>query len=127
MKPRHGLTLIEVIVAIVLLGVSILELQLVAATMLHQTTESQLRMTAAQLAEDRIDLIKLEPLYANISNYASTENSIPSFPNYTRQTVVDVRRDSTKTGVTEYKRVSVTVRGPGLTVPIVRTLTIGAP
>lgn len=127
MKNQNGFTMVEVVVSLLLLSVSVLGLQLVAATMVRQTSQSQVRLSAAQLAEDRIDLIRLEPVYNNINNYAASENSIPGFPNFTRQTVVNVRRDSTAAGITDYKRVSVTVRAPGLIAPVIRTITIGAP
>lgn len=127
MKAREGFTLVEVIVALMLLSIAVLGLQLVAASMIRQTTQSQVRMSAAQLAEDRIDLIRLEPVYANVGGYAATEGAITGFPNYTRTTTIYARRDSTAAGITDYKRVSVAVSAPGLATPIVRTITLGAP
>ncbi len=53
MRARTGFSMVEVIIALVLLGVAVLGLQLVAATMVRQTALSQVRLTAAQLAEDR--------------------------------------------------------------------------
>lgn len=127
MRAREGFTMVEVIVALLLMSVAILGLQLVAASMLRQTSASQVRLTASQLAEDRVDLIKLEPVYANLSNYAVVETDITGFPNYTRRTTLLARRDSTSNGITDYKRITVAVTAPGLATPIIRNLTIGAP
>lgn len=127
MKERAGFTMVEVVVALMLMSIAVLGLQLVAAGMLRQTSASQIRLTAAQLAEDRIDLIKLEPIYANLSNYVATETNITGFPKFTRETVLTARRDSTAAGVTDYKRITVSVTAPGLTTPIVRNITVGAP
>lgn len=127
MKTRDGFTLVEVIIAILLLAMGVLGLQLVAATMVRNTSLSQTRLSAAQLAEDRIDVIKLEPMYANIAGYAATETTLPGFPNFRRVTTVDEEYDSTAAGITDYKRITVAVSAPGLTTPILRVITIGAP
>lgn len=127
MKVRAGFTMVEVIVALMLMSVAVLGLQLVAASMLRQTSASQVRLSAAQLAEDRVDLIKLEPIYDNLSNYVATETNIVGFPRYTRRTTLLARRDSTAAGITDYKRITVAVTAPGLATPIMRNITVGAP
>lgn len=127
MMTRNGFSLVEVIVALVLMSIAILGLQLVAASMLQQTSASQIRLSAAQLAEDRVDLIKLEPNYANLSNYVAVETNITGFPRYSRRTTLVARRDSTASGITDFKRMTVAVTAPGLATPIIRNVTVGAP
>ena len=127
MKQQNGFTLIEVIVALLLLSFAVLGLQLVAGTMLRQMTTSQVQLSAAQLAEDRIDFIRLEPVYANLPSYAATEAAITGFPNFQRVTSIRHVRDSTARGVTDYRRITVRVTAPGLPTPVTRTITIGAP
>ena len=127
MRVRNGFTMVEVIVSLVLLSIAVLGLQLVAASMLRQTSVSQVRLSAAQLAEDRVDLIKLEPNYGNLSSYVATENNITGFPRYTRRTTLLARRDSTVNGITDFKRITVAVTAPGLSAPIIRNVTVGAP
>lgn len=127
MRARAGFTLVEVVMALMLLSVAMLGMQMIGLTMLRRTTTSQVRLSATQLAEDRIDMIKLEPVYANVDSYARTESTITGFPGFTRVTAVNARRDSTATGITDYKRVTVTVSGPGLEFPVSRNVTVAAP
>jgi prepilin-type N-terminal cleavage/methylation domain-containing protein len=127
MRARCGFTLVEVIMALMLLSVSMLGMQMIGVTMLRRTTTSQVRLSATQLAEDRVDVIKLEPVYANVDSYAATETALPGFPGYTRTTSVNGRRDSTATGIIDYKRVTVSVTATGLTMPVSRNITIAAP
>jgi type IV pilus modification protein PilV len=127
MSARHGFSLIEVIVALLVLSVGVLGMQLVAATMVRQLSVGQVQMSAAQLAEDRMDLIRLEPSYANLPSYVATEANLPGFTGFSRSTAVVHVRDSTAAGITDYRRVTVRVMAPGLTTPITRTLTVAAP
>ena len=125
---RHGFSLIETLVALVLLGVVVLGIQGSTARMITQTTRSNTEILAMQLAEDRIDLIKMDPQYDSlVARYGTTETSIPYWPGFNRTTQLTARRDSTANGITEWVKVTVTVIGPGLRIPFVRSVTIGAP
>lgn len=127
MSARKGFTLVEVVMALMLLSVSMLGMQMIGITMLRRTTTSQVRLSATQLAEDRIDMIKLEPVYANIDGYATTESTVAGFPGFARVTAVNARRDSSAAGITDYKRVTVTVTAPGLNPAVSRNITVAAP
>ena len=125
---RNGFTLIETLVALVLMGVVVLGIQGTTARMITATTRSNAEVLAMQLAEDRIDLIRMDPQFDSIaSRYGGKEIDIASWPGYTRQTLAAVRRDSTANGITQWIKVTVTVIGPGLHLPFTRTVTIGAP
>ena len=123
---RAGFSLVEVTVALVLLSVSVLGLQLMTGQALHRMRSSHVSLTAAQLAEDKMDAIRLEPVYANLPSYAGVENPV-GFPGYQRTTTIVQRRDSTAQGVTDYRTITVAVTGPQLRVPVKRTLIVGAP
>lgn len=127
MKAQAGFTLVEVVVALMLLTTTVMGMQLLTGQMLRRMTTSQIQLSASQLAEDRLDLIRLDPNYTNLPTYAGTENSIAGFAQYTRITTIVQQRDSTSTGITDFRRITVEVRAPGLTPPIKRTLVIGAP
>jgi len=127
MSRQNGFTLLEVIVALMLLTTTVMGMQLVTAQMLHRMTISQVQLSASELAEDRLDQIRLEPDYTRLPVYAETESAITGFPNFTRKTTVVQQRDSTSRGITDFRRITVEVRAPGLTMPVARTLVIGAP
>jgi hypothetical protein len=95
--------------------------------MFRRTTTAQQQITAAQLAEDRIDLIKLEPLYANLPSYVAPESTIPGYPDFRRTTAVVQKRDSTARGIRDYHVVTVQVMAPGRADPVVGVHSAGAP
>lgn len=127
MKTRDGFTLLEVVVALVLLSITVMGMQLVTVTMLRNQTSAHARLTGAQLAEDRIDRVRLEPDYAALPGYALTEDTVAGFPGFRRVTEVRTNRDSTARGIVDYREITVRVTGAGLPTPIVRSLIIGAP
>lgn len=127
MKNRNGFSLLEVIVALMLLGTTVMGMQLVTVTMLRNQRTAHARLTAAQLADDRMDRVRLEPDYAALPGYALVEDTVTGFPLYRRQTEVRTRRDSTARGIVDYREVTVRVSGRALPVPVVRSLIIGAP
>jgi Tfp pilus assembly protein PilV len=124
---RAGSSLVEVIVALMLLMVTVTGMQNAATKMFQRTTTAQQQLTAAQLAEDHIDLIKLEPDYANLPSYIATESAIPGHPTYRRTTTVVQHRDSTARGIRDYRVVTVRVVAPGRAHPVVRVHSVGAP
>ena len=118
----------EVIVALMILAVAMLGSQALAATMVRTVTTSNAQMAAAQLVEDRIDLIRTDPSYDSLSTkYAGTESTLPGWPTFQRVTQLSRTRDSTAAGITDYIMVTVQVSGTGLRVPVRRTTVIGSP
>lgn len=121
MTNRAGFTLIEVLVAMVLLGFAVLGVQ---ATMTDRFVrdvgvEDQ-RATAQQLAADRLATVQNDPQYTALaSRYAGAEDSVPGFPRYQRSTFV---REATG-----HTLVSVRVVTPALRDTVMRTLAVGAP
>ncbi|NIS31450.1 MAG: hypothetical protein GWN73_14560, partial [Actinobacteria bacterium] len=83
---------------------------------------------AAQIVEDRIERIRVEPGYASLSaRYAESGTALPDHPGLARETVIARHRDSTATGITDFTRVTVTVDGTGLPRPVSRTVTVARP
>lgn len=123
---RSGFTLVEVIVAVViLLGVVLGITQLTART-IHTLTTSDRQLAAVQLVEDRLEQVRLDPDYAQLeSSYGGTEYTFRSLPGFARTTqIVHVGGDGKGP---DYKRITVSVTGPGLPAPVARTETVGAP
>jgi type IV pilus modification protein PilV len=127
MKTREGFTLIEVIMALMILSVAILGMQAMAGTMLRRVTLSNTQLEAIQLAEDRLDMIRLEPAYVNLDSYVANENPVVGKPSFRRITSVVRTNTTTTNGTTDYKKITVEVRGPGGIAPVIRSITIGAP
>jgi prepilin-type N-terminal cleavage/methylation domain-containing protein len=128
MTARPGFTIIEVLVALMLLAVVLVGMQTATGRFVGTVAASDRQATAIQAAEDRIELIRTDPQYDQLENrYEKVETNIPEFPGFTRRTDISTVRDSSSNGVTHYTRVTVTVTGQGLAAPVERTVTIGRP
>lgn len=124
MADRRGFTLIEVILALSILLVVMVGFVSMTGRTVHVAATSDREQAAIQLATDRIEQVRSDPNYAALDTlYAKTESSFPTLPGFTRTTQI-VR---TTTGANDYKRITVTVSGPGLAAPVTRTVTVAAP
>lgn len=125
-RSRLGLTLVEVIVALGILGSVILALGIFSARLAQATSSSRFRITASQLAADQIENVKGAPRYTAIETlYVGTVANIPNYSGYTRQTWV-TRVGGGASDTTDYKIVTVQVTNPQM-VGSVRKTTIIAP
>jgi prepilin-type N-terminal cleavage/methylation domain-containing protein len=108
-RPRHGLSLVEVIVSLAILGGVLLALGMFSARLAQATSTGRIRVTAAQLAADRLETVKTAPRYSAIESlYVATENTVAGFPGYKRQTWVD-RVGGAVTDTIDYKIITVQV------------------
>ncbi len=124
-RPRAGFTLVEVAIALSLLGIVTLALMAASGRMLHTVTDDRLRTTAAAAADARIGLVRQWPTYATLdSAYAGTEANTP-LPGWSRTTTVV--RTGGANQANDFKRVTVSVTGPGLPAPVTRSVTVAAP
>ena len=124
---RDGFTLIEVMMAIVILLGVVLGMANVTGRMMHTITTSDRAAAALELAADRLEQVRLDPNYDGLeATYKGTESNFPTLPGITRTTAITHTGGLGKSGP-DYKRVTVTVDGPGLLAPISRTVTVGAP
>lgn len=126
MRRRTGFTLIEVMIALVILTVVLLAIGGATARYVHSVATSDWEEAARQLAHDRIEEIRLYPDYGGLDTlFQAVESGFPSLPGYTRTTqVVQVGGPGRPM---DFKRITVTVDGPGLVDPVARTITVGAP
>jgi len=125
MRRRRGFTLIEVMISLVILTVALLGTASVTGWFVHTVATSGRSSAASQLAADRIEEVRLQPDYGVLESFAATETGFPSLPGFTRVTQV-VRVGGTGMS-TDYKKITVTVTGPGLTAPVSRTVSVAAP
>jgi prepilin-type N-terminal cleavage/methylation domain-containing protein len=132
-RARRGLSLVEVVVALAILGTVMLGLGMFSAKMSQATSGSRLRILAGQLANDRIDSVKTAPRYSMIESvFVKTETSVhdPAFGKtgaspeiFTRQTWV-TRVGGKVTDTTDFKLVTVQVSSPNMQGTIRKTTAI---
>ena len=125
-SSRAGFTLIEIMIALVILSVVVIGMSSATGTFLHRVTVDDITVSAIALADDRIETILMDPDYRALDTaYVGTESNFPGLAGMTRVTVI------TRVGGTgqtqDHKRIVVTVSGTGLKAPIKRSATVAAP
>jgi Tfp pilus assembly protein PilV len=125
---RDGFTVVEVLLALVLLSFMIMGFQAATGEIIHYAARSDRQAVAIQMAEDRLDLIRMDDDYDLLAaRYGGTETAVPGYVGLQRTTRVVRTRSTQNTGLLDYTTVTVTVRGDGLRDPVARTLILGAP
>jgi prepilin-type N-terminal cleavage/methylation domain-containing protein len=124
MNGERGFTLIEVIIALTILLVVMVGLVTMTGKTTNIAATSDRQEAAVQLASDRLDQVRSNPDYAGLdTTYGGTESSFPTLPGFTRTTLLVRTLSSTQ----DFKRVTVTVSGPGVNPAVSRTVTVAAP
>lgn len=124
MRRTAGFTLIEVLIALTMLTVVVLAMGAATGRFVHTVAVSDRQAAAHQLAHDRVAAVQLHPNYATIdATFSGTETSFPTLTGFTRTTVVTTVVDTQN----NFKRITVTVNGPGLLQPVARTVSVAAP
>lgn len=125
---RRGFTLVEIIVALLLLSVAVLGMGASSATLVRRAMEAEMESLAQQAVEDRLALVALEPTYSAIDSYIGTESAVPGLEGASRITAVEhVRADGTGGRMIDYREITVTVTGGPIRIPYSRSVTVGAP
>lgn len=126
LTDRGGFTMVEVIVALVILSVAVLGLAGSATQLTTSAANAEVRAQATYAAQDRIGLIEMDGRYALLDSlYEGVESDIPA-SGFTRTTTVE-HVSTTSPDTLDYRVVTVAVAGPGLTAPVERTLMVAAP
>jgi prepilin-type N-terminal cleavage/methylation domain-containing protein len=124
MARRDGFTLVEVVMAMSILLIVMLTLITMTARTVHVSTTSEREQVAIQLVSDRTDEIRTNPNYAGLDSlYEGTETNLSNVVGFTRTTNIV----QTTSGGHDFKKVTVTVTGPGLATPVARTIVVAAP
>jgi prepilin-type N-terminal cleavage/methylation domain-containing protein len=125
---QRGFTLIEIMIALVLLAVVILGLATTTSQFVHTVVEGQGRTAGIELAQQRIAQIQLAPNYAALDTaFGKTETTFPGLTGYKRITTVRHVGSSTDTISGDYKLFTVKVMAPGIADTIQRTVLVAAP
>jgi prepilin-type N-terminal cleavage/methylation domain-containing protein len=126
MRAKNGFTLVEVMIALVILIVVVVGFMSTSGKLMHTVTVNDRHEAAIRLAYDRIEMVRLDPRYTKLESlYVATETNFPTLPGFTRVTTMALVGGPSQ--LTDHKKVTVTVSGPGLTSPVKRTTTVAAP
>lgn len=122
---RSGFTLIEVMIALVILSVVLLGLAGTVGALSVQVARTTSSTEAIQLAESRITRIELNPQYDSLETWFQGEETDVNGTGYDRETVV-VQWGGPGESM-NHKVVTVSVSGEGLVSPVSRTTAVAAP
>lgn len=125
-RGRAGLSLVEVLAALTILGVSLLAMASFAVSLTRGVTNEDARGVAAEIAADRLETVKGGTSYDALdSAFAeATPRAVPGNPRYLRQTLIR-RVGGGPSDLVDYKVVTVVVTAPRLGRPVRRTTVIG--
>ncbi len=126
-RNRQGFTMVEVIVALVILAAAVLGLGASASHLATSAATAEIRAVALQSVEDQIARIRLDPRYSELDSlYAGVDDSVMGIGGYKRTTsMVHVQQGSPVT--LDYLRISVVVSGPLLIPSISREIVVAKP
>jgi prepilin-type N-terminal cleavage/methylation domain-containing protein len=122
---RRGMTLIETMIAVVILGTALIGLGDFMARFAHATKVAALQQRGLDLATDRVDSAEHAPTYVSLDTMAATENITIDSTVYTRQTIVQ-HIGGGPTDTLDYRTVTVQVTLPTVTNPVRKTVIIAA-
>ncbi len=116
---NRGFTIIEVIVALVILSTAILGIGISAGQLSTSAANAELRALALASVEDRLTRIALDPRYGALDTlYGGTEEDILGIEGIDR--ITTIKHVQQTTPPLDYKWITVTVSGAPLPEPVVR-------
>jgi prepilin-type N-terminal cleavage/methylation domain-containing protein len=128
--PKAGFTLIEVIIAVAVLGIVLLIIPAAQVKFTHAVGTNRIRNEANALADGWIARCRSEPNYAALDSLAGGKcrGTVTGLGTYSFTRTTTVTGDATLSGVADslndYKRITVVVTASGLTPPVSRTITV---
>jgi prepilin-type N-terminal cleavage/methylation domain-containing protein len=122
---RHGMTLMETLIAIVILASVLIGLGEFMAQFAHTTKVSALQQRGLDLATDRIDSVEHSQTYVSIDSMAAVENIAMDSTVYKRTTLVQ-HIGGGPTDTMDYRTVTVSVALPSVPAPVRKTTIIAA-
>ena len=127
-RGRRGLTLIEVMIAMVILTVVLLGMGRFAWNFTRAVEQSESRTVAVNLVDQRLSEIRSSPNYSGLeATYVGTEATISGFTGYSRVTAITHTGGPRPTYTNDYKTITVSVTAPSLSAPIKKTIVVASP
>lgn len=126
---QEGFTLVEIIIALVILGVAVLGMSASTTGLVQSVAEEEINATVLQAVEDRLAEIRMDPRYASLDSlYSSTETDVLGLEGFTRVTdVTQIQTNLPGAGDVDVTRITVTVTGPFMNSPLTRYVMRAAP
>ena len=124
--PRRGVALVETLLAIAILGGSVLSAGAYFTKFTRTVTDERIRSTAMQLAAERLEQVKTAPTYPGLDAlYGVAEPSVTGYAGYSRRTDI-TRVGGQPADSIDYKIITVTVSTPAIpkSVIVKKTLVI---
>jgi prepilin-type N-terminal cleavage/methylation domain-containing protein len=124
-SARRGMSLIEVIVAMMILTGVLLALGGFTAKYAQASGQAQFVITANELASQRLDAVRTQPSYSAINLLAGSTTTKADFRFYTVSTQVK-QIGGAVTDSIDYKLVTVIVTHPSMRKPVTKTTAVAA-
>ena len=124
-SPRRGMTLVEVIVAMLLLVGVVLVLGGFSTQFAQATNQAHMIVLANELAATRLDAARQQPTYAAVDTLARTDSAKADYAFYTIRTQVQAIGGGITDSVA-YKLVTVTVTHPAMRKTVSKTTAVAA-
>lgn len=119
------MTLVEIIVAMMILVGVVLVLGAFTARFTQASGQAQLVITANELAASRLDEVRTQPSYVALDTLAHTDTVVANLSRYMVRT--DVRRvGGAATDTVDYKLVTVSVTHPAMKKTVSKTTAVAA-
>lgn len=119
-RVRRGMSMIEVVVALSILGLSLIGMSEYGRRYSRTNANSTLINQAIDLATARVERVKAERNYTSMDTLAGTETSIAGYPTFRRvTTIVQVATSSV-----DYKTVTITVSHTSLATTVKKTTAV---
>ncbi|MDQ2667412.1 MAG: hypothetical protein M3Z05_15545 [Gemmatimonadota bacterium] len=124
-RVRNGMSLVEVIVAMMLLVGVVLVLGAFSARFARAAGQAHLVVLANELAASRLDAVRQQPSYTALDSLAKTDSVSADFSRYTVKTQL-LRIGGAVTDSVDYKVVTVTVTHPAMKKIVTKTTAVAA-
>jgi len=129
-RPESGFTLIEMAIAIVILGIALMVVPLASSKFTRTVSANRIRNEANAIADAWIARCRMETNYNALDSNVTGKcrGTVTGVGTYSFTRTTTVTTDATLSGIADslndYKRVTVVVSGGGLATNVSRTVTI---
>lgn len=134
MRSRSGFTLVEMLLAVVILTIVATSVARFAGTFSRSMGDASVRVMATAAATDRLELVRADPRYARLNTLygnGTAGGDTTGFPGYpTMRRTTTIIRDTSGAASSRRDRTIVTVRvvaPPALRDTVALTVTIASP